>query len=154
MHHSPLSRLYSQETLSAQPSAIRDICALVARPEVRSLAGGWPDAAKFPLAEIGRIFEQMARYFPPQVSWNRPQGGFFIFVHLPQNLDAGELFQQAVGRKVAFVTGRSFFVDGSGHNTLRLSFAQAGKADIKFAVREIGNLIKDRMAGRTLNNAA
>ena len=39
----PLTHLYSRETLGAQPSAIRDICALVARPEVRSLAGGWPE---------------------------------------------------------------------------------------------------------------
>jgi 2-aminoadipate transaminase len=59
MYQNPLSHLYSQETLSAQPSAIRDICALVARPEVRSLAGGWPDAAKFPLEEITRIFRQL-----------------------------------------------------------------------------------------------
>ena len=54
-----LSHLYSCESLCAQPSAIRDICALVARPEIRSLAGGWPDATKFPLEEIRRIFDEL-----------------------------------------------------------------------------------------------
>ena len=49
MPKEPLKHLYSREALDAQPSAIRDICALVARPEVRSLAGGWPDSAKFPI---------------------------------------------------------------------------------------------------------
>ncbi|MBT8366462.1 MAG: hypothetical protein KJP23_17340, partial [Deltaproteobacteria bacterium] len=59
MSRKNLSHLYSREALSAQPSAIRDICALVARPQVRSLAGGWPDPAKFPLEEIRRIFNEL-----------------------------------------------------------------------------------------------
>ena len=59
MSHDPLTHLYSRETLNAQPSAIRDICALVAKPEVRSLAGGWPDPEKFPLKAIRRIFDKL-----------------------------------------------------------------------------------------------
>ena len=59
MPKDPLTHLYSREALDAQPSAIRDICALVARPEVRSLAGGWPDPAKFPIEAIRRIFDDL-----------------------------------------------------------------------------------------------
>jgi 2-aminoadipate transaminase len=103
---------------------------------------------KFYRAKRDFMLDQMHRYFPREVSWNRPSGGFFIFVHLPEHMDAGELFHQAVDKNVAFVTGRSFFVDGSGRNTMRLSFAQAAKADIKIAVREIGNLIKNCIAAR------
>ena len=62
-----LSHLYSCESVSAQPSAIRDICALVARPEVRSLAGGWPDAVTFPLEEIRRIFDELMAQHGGQV---------------------------------------------------------------------------------------
>ncbi|MCP5107048.1 MAG: PLP-dependent aminotransferase family protein, partial [bacterium] len=92
------------------------------------------------------MLEQMDRHFPRGgVTWNRPQGGFFIFVHLPPNMDAGELFHSAVDKNVAFVTGQPFFVNGSGQNTLRLSYAQAGTGDIEAAIRQIGNLIKDRL---------
>jgi 2-aminoadipate transaminase len=66
------------------------------------------------------MLAQMERHFPVAVSWNRPRGGFFIFVHLPPALDAADLLRRAVERKVAFVTGQPFFVDGSGRNTLRL----------------------------------
>ena len=59
MPKDPLTHLYSHETLTAQPSAIRDICALVARPQVRSLAGGWPDPAKFPIKAIRRILNDL-----------------------------------------------------------------------------------------------
>ena len=69
-------------------------------------------------------------------------------------MNAGELFQRAVDRNVAFVTGQPFFVDGSGHNTLRLSYAQASHQDIEYAIRKIGNLIKAHIVGRKTDNAA
>ena len=94
------------------------------------------------------MIAQMDLHFPREVTWNRPLGGFFIFVKLPQNMDAGQLFQRAVDRNVAFVTGQPFFVDGSGHNTFRLSYSQVGEEDMAAAIREIGNLIKDSLAGR------
>ena len=63
-------------------------------------------------------------------------------------MDANELFQRAVKKNVAFVTGQPFFVDGSGQNTFRLSYAQAGEEDVEAAIRVIGNLIKDSLAVR------
>ncbi len=94
------------------------------------------------------MIEQMDRHFPREAIWNRPRGGFFIFVELPKSMDAGELFERAVDRNVAFVCGQPFFVDGSGHNTFRLSYSQVGEEDMAAAIREIGNLIKDSLAGR------
>ncbi len=92
------------------------------------------------------MLEQLDRHFPDEVKWNRPEGGFFIFVHLPEGWDAGELFQNAIKENVAFVTGRPFFVDGSGRNTFRLSYSQAGLEDIEAAVRTIGALIREQAA--------
>lgn len=91
------------------------------------------------------MLEQLECHFPEEVTWNRPQGGFFVFVHLPEEWDAGELFENAVKKNVAFVTGRPFFVDGSGRNTFRLSYSQAALEDIEAAVGAIGALIKDRL---------
>jgi 2-aminoadipate transaminase len=100
------------------------------------------------------MLAQMDRFFPGEVTWNRPGGGFFIFVQLPVDMDAADLFRQAVDKNVAFVTGQPFFVDGSGHNTLRLSYAQASQQDIEYAIRKIGNLIKAHIVGCKTNNAA
>jgi 2-aminoadipate transaminase len=102
---------------------------------------------KFYRAKRDFMLAQMDRHFPREATWNRPQGGFFIFVKLPRDMDAGELFQRAVKKNVAFVSGQPFFVDGSGHNTFRLSYSQAGEEDMEAAMREIGNLIKDSLAG-------
>jgi len=109
---------------------------------------------KYYRAKRDFMLARMDRYFPDEVTWTRPQGGFFIFVKIPGDMDAADLFRQAVEKNVAFVTGQPFFVDGSGHNTLRLSYAQAGREDIEFAIRKIGNLIKAHIVGRKTNNAA
>ena len=49
-------------------------------------------------------------------------------------------------RDVAFVIGQPFFVDGGGRNTFRLSYSQASLGDITAAIKEIGALIKNRLA--------
>jgi len=103
---------------------------------------------KFYRAKRDFMLAQMDRHFPPEATWNRPRGGFFIFVELPKNMDAGELFQRSVVKDVAFVTGRPFFVDGSGHNTFRLSYSQAGEEDMEAAIQVIGSLIKDSLPSR------
>lgn len=92
------------------------------------------------------MLEQLEKYFPQEVSWNRPLGGFFIFVHLPEQLSAADLFYAAVDRNIAFINAHSFFVDGTGHNTIRLSYSQAGFEVIEIVIREISVLIKEHLA--------
>jgi 2-aminoadipate transaminase len=82
-------------------------------------------------------------HFPDTVRWNHPDGGFFVFVHLPEGMCGEELFRRAVDRNVAFVAGAPFYIDGSGKNTFRLSFAQSDEEAMKKAVSVIGRLIKE-----------
>ncbi len=91
------------------------------------------------------MLQALERYFPEEVQWNHPLGGFFIFITLPQNLDAEELLCEAIDENVAFVAGRPFFIDDSGRNTVRLSFAQSTNNEIEKAIREIGQIIKKHL---------
>ncbi len=91
------------------------------------------------------MLKQLAAHFPEQVQWNRPDGGFFIFVRLPQTLDASALLTEALAHKVAFVAGEPFFIDGSGGHTFRLSYSQSGESVIAAAIAELGKLIKKRL---------
>lgn len=90
------------------------------------------------------MLEQLEIHFPTDVQWNRPDGGFFIFVKLPGAMDATELLTDAVKHNVAFVAGAPFFIDQSGKNTFRLSYSQSSEAVIEAAVAELGKLIKKR----------
>lgn len=83
-------------------------------------------------------------YMPPGVSWTRPEGGMFIWLTLPAHLDGAELLAQSLKtQRVAFVPGRAFHADGSGGNTLRLSFSLADSATIDEGIRRLGTLLSE-----------
>ncbi len=87
----------------------------------------------------------MSHFFPPEVHWTRPQGGLFLWVTLPDWLDAAELFNRAIQHKVAFVPGTSFHPDGSGHNTMRLNFSNAQPEQIEIGIERLGQAIKTEL---------
>ena len=87
------------------------------------------------------MLDAMARYFPPGVRWARPHGGLFLWVTLPETVDAGVVLERAVANKVAFVPGTAFFPDGSGHNTFRLNFSNAQPEQIKIGIRRLGEVL-------------
>ncbi|WP_224703177.1 aminotransferase-like domain-containing protein [Devosia aquimaris] len=83
----------------------------------------------------------LARYAPPGMTWSRPEGGMFVWAELPGHIDAAELLQRAIRADVAFVPGGAFFPDGSGRNTLRLSFALCDEARIEVGIFKLCELI-------------
>jgi 2-aminoadipate transaminase len=94
--------------------------------------------------QCGYMLDAMARDFPDSAAWTRPEGGMFIWVTLAPHLDAGQLLQTAVERKVAFVPGAPFFAGSvSQPNTLRLSFVTVPEAKIREGIATLGQLLKE-----------
>jgi 2-aminoadipate transaminase len=87
------------------------------------------------------MLDAMARHFPPGVRWTRPHGGLFLWVTLPEIVDAGAVLERAVANKVAFVPGTAFYPDGSGHNTFRLNFSNAQPEQIKIGIKRLGEVL-------------
>ena len=84
---------------------------------------------------------------PDSVSWTKPEGGMFIWVTLPETLDGAALLAQSLEtERVAFVPGHAFFADGSGRNTLRLSYSTSDETRIAEGVKRLGNLIRKALA--------
>jgi 2-aminoadipate transaminase len=86
------------------------------------------------------MLDAMERYFPPEVRWTRPQGGLFLWVTLPDNLDTTELLKDAIALNVAFVPGRAFSPGPGGHNTLRLNFSFCDPERIELGIRRLGEV--------------
>jgi 2-aminoadipate transaminase len=91
------------------------------------------------------MLEMLDRYFPSEVKWTRPHGGFFVFVTLPDYMDATNLLKEAIENNVVFVAGQPFFTDGSGKNTMRLSFTGASPDGIEKGIRRLAELIKSKI---------
>lgn len=81
------------------------------------------------------------KYMPDKITWTTPQGGLFLFVTLPVNLDADIIFKESLEKNVAFVSGSTFFCNNSGHNTMRLNFSYSNNDEIELGVKKLAEVI-------------
>jgi 2-aminoadipate transaminase len=87
------------------------------------------------------MLDAMAEYFPPSVTWTKPEGGMFIWVTLPKHMDSMQLLEQALAQNVAFVPGSPFYANAPELNTLRLSFVTVPPERIREGIAKLGKLI-------------
>ncbi|MEJ7807912.1 MAG: PLP-dependent aminotransferase family protein [Telluria sp.] len=87
------------------------------------------------------MLDAMAESFPSSVTWTKPEGGMFIWVTLPKQIDAMKLLDQAIAAKVAFVPGAPFYANEPETNTLRLSFVTVPPERIREGVAVLAKLI-------------
>ncbi|MGI4845925.1 MAG: PLP-dependent aminotransferase family protein [Janthinobacterium lividum] len=91
------------------------------------------------------MLDAMLEHFPAGVSWTKPEGGMFIWVTLPQSIDAMKLLEQSLAARVAFVPGAPFYANDPATNTLRLSFVTVPPERIREGIAILGKLIKDML---------
>ena len=85
----------------------------------------------------------MEQHFPSEVTWSKPEGGLFLLVTAPADVNTTVLLEEAIKRKVAFVPGADFHIDGAGANTFRLNFSNARPEMIEVGIQRLGDLLKD-----------
>ena len=92
------------------------------------------------------MLECMDRYFPDCVTYTRPEGGIFIWVTLPDGMDSGALFKEAVEQKVAFVPGNAFMTDlDKPCNAFRLNYSTMPDDKIEQGIKLLGELLKQKL---------
>ncbi|MEZ4593890.1 MAG: PLP-dependent aminotransferase family protein [Chloroflexota bacterium] len=84
----------------------------------------------------------MSEHFPPGVSWTRPQGGLFLWVTLPEELDSTAVLETAIAHKVAFVPGETFYPNSDSHNSFRLNFSNARPEEIEEGIARLGQVLQ------------
>jgi len=85
----------------------------------------------------------MEEHFPKGVTWTKPMGGMFLWVTLPEGLDAAELMKKAINLKVAYVPGAPFFPKGGGANTLRMNFSNASPEMIQEGIARLRDVFTE-----------
>jgi 2-aminoadipate transaminase len=80
------------------------------------------------------------------VVFNKPAGGMFLWLRLPEGMDAVALLPQAVERGVAFVPGAPFYAGAGDPRTLRLSFVTASVEEIDAAIRALADAVREQLA--------
>lgn len=94
------------------------------------------ETVKTALAERAQTLGDALRRELPEAEFVAPQGGYFLWVTLPEGTDVHALFDDATERGVAFVKGTDFLLDG-GENTLRLAYSGVTPEQIETGVKRL-----------------
>jgi 2-aminoadipate transaminase len=77
-----------------------------------------------------------------RLSWVVPHGGFFLWARLLGGEQDDALLERALEERLIFVSGSAFFVDGSGHDTIRLAFSAAPTHEIDEGVQRLARAVR------------
>jgi 2-aminoadipate transaminase len=92
------------------------------------------------------MIEALKKYFPKSAKWTVPNGGMFLWVTLPKNVNTRLMFKRAVAKKVAYVVGDAFYPDSSNYNSMRLNFSYSDDDVIIEGVKRLAEVIKEEIA--------
>jgi 2-aminoadipate transaminase len=91
------------------------------------------------------MMDSMKKYFPEGYICNKPKGGMFAWVTLPEQIDTEAMFLDAFKEKVAYVHGKAFCVDGGGSSSMRLNFSYSTNEQLDIGMKRLGTVIERKM---------
>ncbi|MEO8261361.1 MAG: PLP-dependent aminotransferase family protein [Pseudolysinimonas sp.] len=91
-------------------------------------------------AMLSALAEQL-----PSLSWTVPNGGFYVWLTLPDHLDSKAMLPRAVKELVAYTPGTAFYADGGGRNAMRLSFCYPTPDFIREGIRRLATVINGEL---------
>lgn len=93
----------------------------------------------------GKAMQNALETYLPMCEWNKPEGGFYTWVKLPEGLDAHAMLPRAVTHRVAYVSGTAFYADGQGRDHMRLSFCYPTPERIEEGVKRLSTVISNEL---------
>ena len=91
------------------------------------------------------LLDSLEQLMPAGTTWTKPAGGFYSWVTLPEGLDSKAMLPRAVSQLVAYVPGTGFYVNGDGHQNMRLSYCYPEPERIREGVRRLAAVIEGEL---------
>ncbi len=91
------------------------------------------------------MLDTMKQYFPEEIKYTKPDGGMFIWLELPDEINVDELLDKAIEAGVAYVSGESFFANNVPKNTMRLNYTTMPEAQIVEGIKILSNVLKKEL---------
>lgn len=91
----------------------------------------------------GAMLDALEEFMPAGVEWTRPEGGFFVWVTLPEGIDTYPLLQKAIDAGVVFIPGAAFTPGNEDSNKLRLAFSAVASDKIHEGVRRLAPVLAE-----------
>jgi DNA-binding transcriptional MocR family regulator len=87
----------------------------------------------------------LSRMMPPECHWTRPAGGFYVWLRLPDGINAKAMLPRAISSRVAYVPGTGFYADGSGGQYARLCYSLPDPDRIAEGIRRLASVVETEM---------
>ncbi len=87
----------------------------------------------------------LSEELPDGVSWTVPDGGFFVWLSLPEGVDTYPLLYEAIDAGVVFIPGAAFSPSDEPSSKLRLAFSAVSEEDIAEGVRRLAPVLRRAM---------
>ncbi|HPI99363.1 MAG TPA: PLP-dependent aminotransferase family protein [Enterococcus sp.] len=88
------------------------------------------------------MLRKLTEVFPKEVQFTRPEGGLFVWVTLPEQLDVTPILKDCLVEKVAFVSGETFYPNSKKRNTFRLNFSNMPEDKIELGLEKMGRVLQ------------
>jgi DNA-binding transcriptional MocR family regulator len=89
----------------------------------------------------------LEEHMPAGTSWTSPEGGFFVWVTLPEGVDTYPLLHKAIDAGVVFIPGAAFTPSDEPSNKLRLAYSAVPPEAITEGVRRLAPVLREAIAG-------
>lgn len=125
------------------PKLNQDICTTFLRDY--DLEAHFQKAQKYYSGKLSFFLGALEENFSPEmgVQWTKPEGGLFLWITVPENINTLDLFYKAIEERVAFVPGEVFYPKGyKKHNTMRINFSYPTKEEITEGVQRLSRVIR------------
>ncbi|MFT3786620.1 MAG: hypothetical protein QM770_10700 [Tepidisphaeraceae bacterium] len=95
--------------------------------------------------QVERMSELVAEHFPRETKITRPQGGFLLWIELPETVDSVALHDRAMKRGISICPGVVFSATGKYRNCIRLNCGLLWTPEVERAIPALGQLIGEMM---------
>jgi DNA-binding transcriptional MocR family regulator len=83
------------------------------------------------------------KYFPKEITWTEPQGGFYFWLKLPSRVDVMTVLKESIEKGAVFVVGKTFDPEGKDNSHFRLSYSHTPEDKIEKGIQIIGEALKN-----------
>jgi DNA-binding transcriptional MocR family regulator len=91
------------------------------------------------------MISALEQHMPEGVTWTEPDGGFYVWLTVPEGIDTKAMLPRAVTQRVAYASGTGFYADQLGSRQMRLSYCYPTPERIREGVRRLANVLEDEM---------
>jgi 2-aminoadipate transaminase len=85
------------------------------------------------------------KYFPDEITWTEPKGGFYMWLNLPARLDIMSVLKASIEKGAVFVIGKTFDPDAKDNSHFRLAYSHTPENKIEKGIEILGAALKEEL---------